>query len=431
MTGHASLFTGRTVEEHGLLTADRKLRSGTTVFETLQEEGYETGVFSENVWITDLDIGLNQGFDTVVGPQNVPFPSALNPRRFVASEGQGQYDEFLRASLSHNQPLKSLANGIATKLYSDYPRLYPFDASAPGSVYLERFLDWQSERNGPWAACINFMDAHSPYEPDDEHNRWGTDELLTLQEERPKNWELLSDPSRHWMLKAIESLYDGTIRQLDSLMERLIRTLERRDALEDTLLVITSDHGEGFGEYSRVRPHVPVFGHNIALHEVMLHVPLLVQFPGQDDSKRVRGLTALTKFPDVVSDALDGIAQPDGFRVDKAYASSYGLHVDTQLRSRVERFQDPDALEGFNERMRAVYTDAGETVRKEVAWENKAAKRLTIRDAQTSYVIETISPTVVDEQFEGLSDMGLTVEGPGMAAVDDSVEDRLEELGYL
>jgi arylsulfatase len=174
-----------------------------------------------------------------------------------------------------------------------------------------------------------------------------------------------------------------------------------------------------------------VFGHNIALHEVVLHVPLLVQFPGQHESKRGRGLAALTEFPDVVSNALDGNVGPDGFRVDKAYASSYGLHVDTQLRSRVERFQDPDSLEGFNERMRAVYTDAGETVQKEIAWENKAAKRLTIRDAQTSYMTETISPTVVDEQFEGFSDIGLTTKGPGMAAVDESVEDRLEELGYL
>jgi arylsulfatase len=431
ITGHASLFTGRTVEEHGLTSADRRLEARSTVFETLQEEGYATGVFSENVWITELDIGLADGFDTVVGPQNIPFPSALDARRFVASEGRGRYGEFVRASLRDDQPLRSLANGVATKLYSDYPWLYPFDASVRGEVYLDRFLDWQADRTGPWAACINLMDAHSPYEPAGDHNRWGTDDLLSIQDRRPNNWELLTDPSRRWMLPAIESLYDGTIHQLDVALERLVATLERRDALEDTLLVVTSDHGEGFGEPSRVRPDVPVFGHNTALHETVLHVPLVVQFPGQAAGERVSDLAALTQFPTAVERALDGTAGPDDFRVDTAYATSYGLLVDEQLRSRAERFQDPDSLEGFNDRLRAVYTNDGDAVRKEVAWGDRDAKRITVRDAQTACVTDTVDPAEVDAAFESLADDDLTVAGEGLDDVEGSVQQRLEDLGYM
>jgi hypothetical protein len=141
ITGHASLFTGREVEEHGLTSADKRLRSGSTIFETLQQQGYETAVFSENVWITDVNVGLRNGFDTVVGPQNVPFTDALDARRFVAEEGRGNYGDFLRACLNDDRPLRSLANGAVIKLTSDYPWLYPFENSPPGDVYLDRFLD--------------------------------------------------------------------------------------------------------------------------------------------------------------------------------------------------------------------------------------------------------------------------------------------------
>jgi arylsulfatase len=431
ITGHATLFTGLEVEEHGLTTADRRLRSGSTVFETLQDRGYSTAVFSENVWITDLDIGLRAGFETVVGPQNIPFPSALDPRRFVASEGRGRYGRFLRASLDDDRPLRSLANGVATKLASDYPRLYPSTAGAPGDIYIDRFLDWQADQDGAWAACLNLMDAHSPYQPAPKHNRWGDDELLSIQDRRPNNWQLLSEPSSWWKLSAMESLYDGTIRQADSLVKRLVRTLESRDAFEDTLLVVTSDHGEGSGEPSQVRPGVRVAGHNTSLHEVILHVPLVVKFPGQQEGETVTDLAALSQFPSVVEGAIEGDATPADFCTEMAYATSFGLLVDDQLRSRAERFQDPDSLEGFNDRMRAVYHTEGDELYKEIAWGDKRACRLLIRNAQTSFVTEEIPPGRVDQRFSDLSDGDHTTAASGIEAADDEVQQRLEDLGYM
>lgn len=431
ITGHASLFTGYTVEEHELTTADRKLVPGTTVFERLRDEGYETGVFSENVWITDLDIGLRDGFDTVVGPQNVPFPSAVDPRRFVASEGRGMYRKFVRECLEDERTIKSLVNGVATKLASDYPRLYPFDAGAPGDVYVDRFLDWQADRSGPWAACLNLMDVHGPYEPVARHNLWGDDELLAIQEQKPNAWQLLSEPSSWWKLFAVESLYDGSIHQADALLERLVNTLENRDAFDDTLLVITSDHGEGFGEPSRVRPGVRVAGHNTSLHEVILHVPLVVSYPGQRTGDQESGLASLTRFPAVVEQCVDDpAAQPD-FTVERAYASSYGLLVDEQLRSRARRFQDPDLLEGFQDRMRAVYHEEDGMVRKRLAFGDKNAVEVAIRDAQTAYIEGETTVQKVDAAFESIEEKGVVEGAAGVEAVGDATKQRLEDLGYM
>lgn len=431
ITGHASLFTGRPVEEHGLTSADRKLRPGTTIFEELQSEGYATGVFSENVWITDVDIGLRDGFDTVVGPQNVPFPDALDARRFVAEEGRGNYAEFLQACFDDDKPLRSLANGAITKITSDYPWLYPFDSSPPGDVYLDRFLDWQADQQGPWAACLNLMDAHRPYEPGEEHDLWGDDDLTAIHERLPNDWELLSRPEAWWRLQAVESLYDGAIRQTDSLLKRLINTLERRGELDDTLLVVTSDHGEGFGESSRVRPGIRIAGHNTALHEVILHVPLVVQFPGQTESKRVSRLASLTEFPAAVRDSLDANGAPESFVTDSVFATSYALLVDEQLRSRAERYQDPDSLDGFTDRLRAVYDDDGDSIHKHVTWGDKNAVTVRARDAQTSYVEAEIDTQTVDERFEALGDDSLVEAGAGIDAVDEATQQRLEDLGYM
>ncbi len=432
ITGHASLFTGRTVEGHGLTSAAKRLKPGTTVFETLRDAGYETAVFSENVWITDVAIGLRRGFDTVVGPQNVPFPEALDARRFVAEEGRGNYAAFLRAAAASDRPFRSLANGVVTKLASDYPHLYPFDASPPGDVYLDRFLEWQADAGGPWAACLNLMDAHRPYEPEAEHDQWGDDELRSLQERVPNDWELPSEPAGWWKLSAVESLYDGAIRQTDALLERLVSTLRRRDALENTLLVITSDHGEGFGEPSRIRPGIRVAGHNTALHEVILHVPLVVRFPGQTEGLRTGGLASIAEFPAAVSDAREGESGPDSFRSDTVFATSYGLTADEQLRSRAARYvSNPNQLEGFNDRLRAVYEADGDTVRKHVAWGSRRAVVVRVRDAGTAYVEAEIDPATVDERFEAVDDGGLVEAGEGIEAVDDTTQQRLEDLGYM
>lgn len=431
ITGHASIFTGHEVEAHGLTSADRKLRPGTTIFETLREAGYETAVFSENVWITDVDIGLRDGFDTVVGPQNVPFPDALDTRQFVAERGRGKYMEFLRACLDHEKPLRSLVNGGVTKVTSDYPRLYPFDRTAPGDVYLDRFLEWQADRTGPWAACLNLMDAHSPYEPRAEHDRWGGDELRKIQENMPDQWELVTREEDWWKLFAIESLYDGALHQLDSQLERLVTTLERRCELDDTLLVATSDHGEGFGEPSRVRPGVRVAGHNTALHEVVLHVPLVVRFPGQTEGQRISGLATNRRFPAAVREVLDGDVTSDSFRTETAFATSYGLLADEQLRTRAERYQDPDTLEGFTDRLRAVYEDDGDTILKDIAWGDRRAVRVRIRDAQTSYVEGEIDTETVDDRFPEQRDHDLVEGAAGLDAVDDTTKQRLEDLGYM
>ncbi|HKE00465.1 MAG TPA: sulfatase [Planctomycetota bacterium] len=92
--------------------------------------------------------------------------------------------------------------------------------------------------------------------------------------------------------------YDGGVAFLDACLGDLVDGLRRRGRLDDTILVITSDHGESFTERED-----EWFTHDPHLHEEVTHVPLLVRFPrGENGGKRV---AELAQQIDVVPTVLD------------------------------------------------------------------------------------------------------------------------------
>ena len=72
--------------------------------------------------------------------------------------------------------------------------------------------------------------------------------------------------------KASPSLYDGEIASVDRQIGRFIDKLEARKALDDTILVFTSDHGESLGEHGEAT-------HAVFIYESTVHVPLIVRYP--------------------------------------------------------------------------------------------------------------------------------------------------------
>ena len=93
--------------------------------------------------------------------------------------------------------------------------------------------------------------------------------------------------------------YDGAIAFLDAELERLLRHLRRLGRYDETLLVVTSDHGELFGEHGLV-------GHGRALYEPLLRVPLVIRIPGQRDGKRVIQRVGLQDVSSMIRGILDG-----------------------------------------------------------------------------------------------------------------------------
>jgi len=426
LPSHVSMFTGHHVAEHGLVSRSQRLISGETVWETLSEEhGYDTAVFSSNPFLTAVPVGLERAFDTAIGRVDLPFEAAMDPREFVREHGTGQFGKFLREASKSEQPVRSLLNGLYEKVERDAPRLVP-EAIRPnptGQLFVDRFLDWEREQSGPWGVCLNLMDAHHPYEPKSEYDQWGRERLRELQSDISSYiWEFNGGHRPWWQRRALEGLYDGSIRQLDAIIKSLISTLEERGALENTLLVITADHGEGFGEQSTVRPGARAVGHgNGTSHETTLHVPLVAKYPGSGRARTVDDVCSLTYFPEMVNGAMRD--EPERFEsTGPVVATCSGLN-DRTRRNASEYCDDLTLFEGDTN---VYYEDAGTETRKYASW-HESGVTIVIRNSQTSYRVSDSGRERVTDVFNDLSNASVT---EATDDVDDAVTRRLEDLGY-
>jgi arylsulfatase A-like enzyme len=156
----------------------------------------------------------------------------------------------------------------------------------------DAFLDWQ-DRIGtrPFFAFLNYFDAHTPYAPpapfDTMFLEGRVPALRTAQFRQPSTPDEFRDMRR---------AYDGAIRYIDQEIGRLMGELNRRGVLRNTLVIITADHGEAFGE----RGHQ---GHGTSLYTPQTWVPLLVLVPGR--GVRDRLVANPVSLRDVAATVLD------------------------------------------------------------------------------------------------------------------------------
>jgi arylsulfatase A-like enzyme len=155
--------------------------------------------------------------------------------------------------------------------------------SPTAAVTNQALSEWfGNERNPsrPFFVFVNYMDAHFPYNPDDDTARLFLDEneLKTSYklELRFPPIEYLLDISKAGYeendIQVITKLYDACIRYLDSELANLFQKLEKLGVLDETLIIITSDHGEYLGTRNRL-------AHGLGLDQEVLQVPLLVRYP--------------------------------------------------------------------------------------------------------------------------------------------------------
>jgi len=382
LPSHVSTFTGIETHAHKVTTHDR-LRPGHTAFEALEDRGYRTGLFTENGFLASHEAGLHRAFGTV---------------RTVPDEYDPVYD--------------------TTDL----------NPGPDGFYYADAFEAWRVSGTEPWAACLNLMDAHRPFEPRARFDRWGDRRGRDLQADLPTRWEwsFHGGDRSYDRLSELERLYDGGIRQADAVVERVVDRLRASDDLDDTLLVVCGDHGDGFGEPGVLDAEPPAVSHIVPMHEALLRVPLLVRPPGGGDGDARHDPAALTAFPDVALDAADGGPVTEGFTRERVHAAKQP--VTAELRERFETAcADP---ERFLAPSRAVYRpdpDDPTAVRKRYYW-GDAAVECRIRAPRDVSVVGRPAPDRVDAAFAD-TDAHVRVPLDGRQVTDDARE-QLAALGY-
>ncbi|MBL8958876.1 MAG: sulfatase [Gemmatimonadetes bacterium] len=240
LPSHAGMFTGRYPSQLSTNWRDPLDGSVPTLAEALAARGYRTAGFAANHFYTSYESGLTRGFLEYQDYRRTP-------KQVLLSSTLTQTNLFW--SLLHG-------NGVLPRL-RDLVRLdlrlqtmWTSDRKLATHV-TDEFLSWQAAATGrPFLAFLNMYDAHLPYDP-------------------PPGFaeRFASEPSEL-------DRYDGGIAFMDEALGAMFDTLRVRGVLDNTLVIISSDHGEGFGEHG-------LHGHGNSLYRPELHVPLIVRFPSR------------------------------------------------------------------------------------------------------------------------------------------------------
>jgi arylsulfatase len=274
-----TMITGLSFLDHGVVSDQEGLSDvATTLAEYLGNAGYTTACFSANP-NNSRSRGLDQG-----------------------------YDEFF-------------------EMWRRRTRGQPAD---PHRVS-QRVLEWlaSQDETTPLHLQLHYLPPHSPYRPAPAFNLF-TDP--TYDGRFTGNVRTLRGINTHRLkptdtdIAHIAALYDGNLRMVDDAVGEVLRALQKRGRWRDTVVLVTSDHGDALYEHGRM-------GHNSTLFDEMLRVPFILRLPAGSagegiDAERLVSLADIT--PTLIAgagilppDDLDGIDLVGGAHGDRRAVGRY------------------------------------------------------------------------------------------------------------
>jgi arylsulfatase A-like enzyme len=247
LPSHASLFTGLYPSQHGADASRPRLADDlTSLPEVFRRAGYQTAGFSNNPWIGP-NTNFHQGFDLFEGM----WPGFDHRDRVTLWRAISALNRLARDGTPASQA-ESTNRRIAW------------------------WLDQARSARAPFFLFVNYIDPHFPYNPPEPYrsrflrseNRDAAAKLNVRVLKR------IPPPMRldAGLLAALRDLYEGEVAFLDAVLGELLQDLGRRGLTDDTIVLVTSDHGENLGDHD-------LLFHQFSVHEALLRVPLVLHHP--------------------------------------------------------------------------------------------------------------------------------------------------------
>ncbi len=292
---HASFFTGEYPTTHRTVQIyDKHSPHYPTVAELLQKSGYHTLGISNNPYLGVIENDLDRGFEQFYNysglfPERPDIgetrPSVLGRLMQRVGRTLNRLNGPIQHALTHNNLLLRIAL---------HPRIVPLwnrhmntkGRNRQSLRDFEGYLNtWESkERERPIFAFINLMETHLPYGPPPRFIRRFAPYYSQSPEARqfmqaynlePYQWMVpLAEPLTELQHRVLNDMYDAEIAYEDQLLGGLFEYLDQPRVRENTLVILTSDHGEGMGYHDFV-------GHSLVAYDDLLHVPLIIRYPGR------------------------------------------------------------------------------------------------------------------------------------------------------
>lgn len=444
-TVHGAIFTGKYPSHTGIYGNSLGIPDDVeTLPETLQRQGYRTFAASAGAHIR-RDRGYARGIDDYVETRRIA-PDA----------------DFLRKVVNDHSFAKQVAFTL-TRGPDDKTR-YKYDR-------LRRFIEAVIDDDDPFFGFINAKAAHQPFNPPRPYKRMFCEEFerprfeflervmdsagLDTQQLPGMDMEKLRRVSHdggdgvlageiemtdeEW--DVIKAWYDGAIRYLDGLVGELVAFLKDCGAYDDTLIVLTSDHGDNFGDHG-------LTSHVFSLYDTLLHVPMVIKPPdGTPAGRRIDAQASLVDLHPTFLEAA-GVEPPGyelatsllGFEEGPYHEYTFAEYAgfDGPIERLARKYPDFDASR-FARPLQAVRDDEyklivtgdsdglsgdGNVERELYAWRE---------DPRETTDLSAEYPAITDRLVTALRDHLPSLDAPGEFETPDDpdLETQLEDLGYL
>lgn len=308
LPSHASMYTGRDAHEIEIGRTMPLDDTYPTLGEVLTRRGYVTGGFTANLFYGSRDFGIARGFSW--------------------------YDDEAPVSVAKIATTWSITRQALTHWrirFGDHQSV----VRRHGDDVRDDFLRWVDRRNGrPFFASINFFDAHEPYRAPRPFN-------LAFAKKQPRYWTGWDRPTDPKVLSELQTAYESCLLYIDHELGRLVAELRTRGLLDNTLLIVTADHGEQFGDHGA---HLQ--GHERSLYASVLHVPLVMRFPGVVPAGVRRSeVVSIRDIPTTVLDVLNLEAAED-FPGVSLLRYATGTATEAEIRQPRMGYLEPSNLFG-------------------------------------------------------------------------------------
>jgi arylsulfatase A-like enzyme len=243
--------------------------------DVLRRAGYATAAVSANLWLSK-DSGFDVGFDEFVS---------------VDTGRHGGVD---------SKSIRARMRWAAEAVRADVD-----DGATEAEAVLSSWIERPPQR--PFLWFVNVIECHSPYLPPRPYQGVSALDRVRAAEDSRRYYHLdaiwracvggydVPDST----IQRMRRLYAASIRYMDDWLGRLLERLDSARMLDDTLVVVLSDHGENFGEGG-------LLTHGLSLDNRLIHVPFVAAGPG---AERV-SLTSLAELPRVLAEVAEVVDHP-------------------------------------------------------------------------------------------------------------------------
>jgi arylsulfatase A-like enzyme len=294
LPAHASIFTGMFPSRHKCHEKHKFLnRNLPTLPDTLKNIGYRTIGISNNSWVS-RNFGFDRGFDSFIKLWQI-----IQYETDLADASARGIDKYKRALslLDKGNPFINFANGIYGKYFW---RRYDYGARRINKIVGKLLHDELARSGKPFFIFINYLDPHLIYKAPEPFfgmflaRNISKKNALSINQDA---WGYMGGiiPMTEADFEVLRALYDAELFYLDYRIGEVYEFLKEKNLLDNTLLIISSDHGESIGEHN-------LMDHQYCLYDTLLKVPLIIRFPGVfEGRKRISNVVQTTDiFPTIM-----------------------------------------------------------------------------------------------------------------------------------